>query len=113
MRNRVQTDLPAHRGRGVPADFCRQRMRCFMARRGKEKNDIRDEPHHQHFGCQIIHMYFSLETPPTESKRPPGNPQGFRAGKNGLFFSRHFVYVSLNTCVGRLPWCAEELWIEG
>jgi len=42
-----------------------------MARRGKKKNNIRDESHHQRFGCQIIHKHLSLGFPRPESK-PPG-----------------------------------------
>jgi hypothetical protein len=45
----------------------------------------------------------------THYPESPGIPRG----KISLFFSRHFVYVSPTTCVGCLPWCAEELWIEG
>jgi hypothetical protein len=47
VRKRVQAELTAQRRRGVAADFRRQRVRCFMARRRKKENDIPDETHHQ------------------------------------------------------------------
>src|SRR5882762_2389943 len=68
MRNRVQTNLPAHRGRGVSTDFRRQGVGCFVARGGKKENDVRDEPQHQRFGSEIIHKQFSVESPRPESK---------------------------------------------
>src|SRR6266481_8856055 len=68
MRNRVQTNLPAHRGRGVSTDFRRQGMGCFVAGGGKKENDVRDEPHHQRFGSEIIHKQFSVESLRPESK---------------------------------------------
>ena len=112
MRNRVQTNLPAHRGRGVSTDFRRQGVGCFVARGGKKENDVRDEPHHQRFGSEIIHKQFSVESPRPESKFM-GQLREPALGKIRLSFPLGFVYVFSNTCVGCLPWCAEEVWIEG
>ena len=87
-------------------------MGCFVARGGKKENDVRDEPHHQRFGSEIIHKQFSVESPRPESKFM-GQLQEPAPGKIRLSFLLSFVYVFSNTCVGRLPWCAEEIWIEG
>ena len=40
VRNRIQRDLTVERGRRVPAPFRDQRVRRFMACRGKKKDDI-------------------------------------------------------------------------
>ena len=83
-----------------------------MAGRGKKENDIPDEAQHQQVGTQIAHKHFSVGFPRTESKLSPKSGEEWRK-KIHLSFPFGFVYVSPTTCVGRLPWCAEEIWIKG
>jgi hypothetical protein len=67
-------------------------MGCFVARGGKKENDVRDEPHHQRFGSEIIHKQFSVESPRPESKFM-GQLREPVPGKIRLSFPLGFVYV--------------------
>lgn|SRR6267378_4483619 len=108
MRNRVQTNLPAHRGRGVSTDFRRQGVGCFVARGGKKENDVRDEPHHQRFGSEIIHKQFSVESPRPESKFM-GQLREPVPGKIRLSFPLGFVYVFSTRVLAAFLMCGGKL----
>src|ERR1043166_9554061 len=56
MRQRIQCDLPAKSRSLIAAQLRRQRMRRFVARRGKKKDDVPDEADRDQVRRKIGHF---------------------------------------------------------